>query len=350
MQSIKKTLHLVHKYFLLLATTAFITTSVLFAEEQTPANSFVPPVTETPFVKHGKLRVDGTQLVDKNDEPYQLYGMSTHGIAWYPMFINEKSFTTLRDSWNTNCVRISMYTYENGGYCSGGNKEQLKKTVQNAVSYATNLGMYVIIDWHILNDHSPLTYKDDAKKFFLDMSKKYAKQDNVIYEICNEPNECSWTDITDYAKEIIPVIRKNNKNAIILVGTPTWSQDVDEAMYEPLDFDNIMYVVHFYAATHTYSLRSKVETAIENGIPVFISEFGMCTADGQGKNNFKQAQLWFDLIDKYKLSFFCWNLSNGRDTCCVLKPTTRELSDWTDDELSESGEWIVTQFRKQTNR
>ena len=326
--------------FCVLFTVVVFTTSALFAQK----------ATETPFAKHGKLHVDETQLVDKNNEPYQLYGMSTHGIAWFPTFINEKAFTTLRDSWNTNCVRLAMYTYENGGYCNGGNKSNLKKLIQNGVSYATNLGMYVIIDWHVLNDRNPLTYLDDAKDFFAEMSKKYAKQDNVIYEICNEPNDCSWTDITDYAKEIIPIIRKNKKDAIILVGTPTWSQDVDEATYEPLAFDNIMYVVHFYAATHTYSLREKVENAIQYGTPVFISEFGMCTADGKGKNNFKQAQMWFDLIDKYKLSYFCWNLSNGRDTCCVLKPTAHKTSDWSDDDLSEAGAWIVNKFRSQTNR
>lgn len=330
-------IHLFTKKINILVTALFSLVTVTFAGE-------------TPFAKHGKLKVDGIQLVDKNNESYQLYGMSTHGIAWYPQFVNQKSFETMRNSWNTNCVRLAMYTFENGGYCNGGNKQALKKKITDGVSYATNLGMYVIVDWHILNDHSPLLYMDDAKSFFAEMSKQFKNQDNVLYEICNEPNDCSWTDITDYAKDIIPIIRKNNKDAIILVGTPSWSQNVDEATYEPLAFDNIMYVVHFYAATHTYALRSKVEEALSYGTPVFISEFGLCTADGKGKNNFQQAKIWFDLIEKYKLSYCCWNLSNGADTCCVLKSTCRKTAEWTDDDLSESGQWIVTQFKKQTNQ
>lgn len=304
----------------------------------------------TPFEKHGKLHVEGTQLVDKNNEPYQLYGMSTHGIAWYPQYLTQKTFTSLRDSWNTNCIRIAMYTYENGGYCTTGNKEKLKKQVTDAVGYATNLGMYAIIDWHILNENTPNAFIEQARIFFEEMSKKYAKQDNVIYEICNEPNGCDWYDIYDYANEIIPIIRKNNPDAIILVGTPTWSQEVDKVVYYPLEYDNIMYVVHFYAATHGEWLRSRVEDVLEQGIPVFISEFGMCTADGKGKNNLVEAQKWMDLINEKKLSFFCWNLSNGGDTCCVFKRTCRKLSDWTDDDLSDSGKWIVDQFKKETNQ
>lgn len=300
---------------------------------------------KTPVEKHGKLHVDGIQLVDQNNESFQLYGMSTHGLAWFPQYVNEDTFTSLRDIWNTNAIRLAMYTYENGGYCTSGNRAKLKKLVTDGVDYATKLGMYVIIDWHILNDNTPLTYMSDAKDFFNEMSKKYAKQDNVLYEICNEPNNCDWDDITDYAKEIIPIIRKNNKDAIILVGTPSWSQEVDKAMYEPLDFDNIMYVVHFYAATHTSWLRTRVQDALNFGIPVFISEFGTCSADGKGKNNFKESQAWFDLINKNKLSFFCWNLSNSGDTCSVLNRTCRKYSGWTDDDLSESGKWVVAQFK-----
>src|SRR5574344_155476 len=307
---------------------------------------------QTPFEKHGKLHVEDIQLVDKNNEPFQLYGMSTHGIAWYPKYISKESFQTLRDSWNTNCIRLAMYTYENGGYCDkmSGNKKYLKTLVTKGVDYATELGMYVIIDWHVLRDENPLKFKDDAISFFKEMSKKYKKYDNVIYEICNEPNNCSWDDIVEYANEVIPVIRKNNKNALILVGTPTWCQDIYEPIEEPLEFKNIMYDVHFYAATHKASLRSKVENALAYGVPVFISEFGTCSADGKGANDFKETQKWFDLFDKYKLSYMCWNLSNGGATCCVLNSTCRKLSGWSDDDLSESGKFVVSKFRAQTNR
>lgn len=213
---------------------------------------------DTPFLRHGSLSVDGAYLVDSNGEKIQLRGMSTHGIAWFPDYINYDTFKYLRDDWNTNCIRLSMYTYESGGYCNGGDKEKLKELIKNGIDYAEQLGMYVIVDWHVLNDKNPLEYKDEAILFFDEISKLYSEKDNVIYEICNEPNTTApWEDITSYANAVIPTIRANDENCVIIVGTPTWSQDIDKAADAPLEYDNIMYALHFYAATHTDWLRNR---------------------------------------------------------------------------------------------
>ena len=69
--------------------------------------------------------------------------------------------------------------------------------------------MYVIIDWHILSDNDPNTNKKEAKKFFKEMSKLYADYDNVIYEICNEPNGgITWQgNVKPYAQRIVERIR-----------------------------------------------------------------------------------------------------------------------------------------------
>lgn len=308
-------------------------------------------VHETPFSKHGALHVDGPNLVDQHGEKYQLYGMSTHGINWFPQYVNYDTFTTLRDDWNTNCIRLALYTAEYDGYCTGGNQEKLKQVVKNGVDYATKLDMYAIVDWHVLKDENPLLYKDEAVTFFDEMSKTYADQDNVIYEICNEPNGSgTWKDMKAYAEEVIPVIRANDANAIILVGTPTWSQDVDEAYKNPLNFDNIMYVVHFYAATHTEWLRDRVKTCIAEGLPIFISEFGICDASGNGGIDYEQAKRWKELIESYNLSYLCWNLSNKQESSSVIAAGCSKTSGWEDAELSDQGKWIVEWFRSEENR
>ena len=246
---------------------------------------------------HGALRVEGTDLVDSKGEKVQLYGMSTHGIGWFPQYVSKETFRTLRDDWGCNCVRIAMYTDEYNGYCSGGNKEELKRLVENGVSYATELGMYVIVDWHVLNDRNPNVYGAEAEKFFDEMAGKWKDQDNVIYEICNEPNSgVTWEEIKEYAERIIPVIRKHDSDAVIIVGTPTWSQEVDQALKSPLDYGNVMYALHFYAGTHTDWLRSRAEECVKQGLPLFISEFGMCNASGNGANDFEQAEKWMELI------------------------------------------------------
>lgn len=300
------------------------------------------PESGTPFENHGKLSVKGTDIVDKNGTMYQLKGVSTHGIAWFPDYVNKDCFQTFRDDWGANLIRLAMYTHENGGYCTDGDKEYLKGLVDSGVNYATELGMYVIVDWHILHDLNPQVNKEEAKLFFEEMSAKYKNYDNVIYEICNEPNGgTTWADVKSYAEEIIPIIRKNAPDAIIIVGTPNWSQDVDIASQDPITgYDNIMYAAHFYAATHTDSIRSKVQTALDNGLPVFISEFSICDASGNGAIDYGQADKWFDLINTNNLSYAGWNISNKNETSSLIKPDCSKTSWWEEGELSETGVWL----------
>ena len=308
----------------------------------TEAGSDIGNSAGKPFAEHGKLSVKGVDLCDEHGNPYQLKGISTHGIAWFPDYVNEDALKTLRDDWGANLFRIAMYTDESGGYCSGGNKDNLKALVDKGVTAATNLDMYVIIDWHILHDLSPKVYEDEAKAFFEEMSSKYKDYDNVIYEICNEPNgNTTWSDVKSYAEEIIPIIKANNEDAVIIVGTPTWSQDVDIAAKDPIKgYDNIMYALHFYAATHTDGIRNKVTTARDAGIPVFISEFSICDASGNGAIDYGQAEKWFDLINDNNLSYAAWSLSNKNETSALIKSSCTKKSGWNEDELSDAGNWI----------
>ncbi len=317
------------------------------APTQPPDTSPTEAPAEGSFLSlHGALSVDGTDLVDQNGEKIQLYGVSTHGLAWFPQYVNEDAFRTLHDDWNINCVRLALYTDEYGGYANGGDKENLKSIIRNGIAYATSQDMYVIVDWHVLNDRDPNVHKADALAFFEEITTEYADYTNIIYEICNEPNgHATWESVKSYANEVIPVIRAHDENAVILVGSPTWSQDIDKAAADPLDFDNIMYTLHFYADTHRESLRSRLETCIDNGLPVFISEFGTCDASGNGGNNFDQTSKWLELIENYNLSFFSWSLCNKAETSAVISPSCSKTSDWTEGELSETGKWLRNYFR-----
>lgn len=298
----------------------------------------------TPFDNHGQLSVKGTDIVDESGSKYQLKGVSTHGITWFPDYVNKDAFQSIRDDWDANLVRLAMYTDtgDSNGYCSGGDKDSIRGLVDAGVTAATELGMYVIIDWHILNDNNPNSHIDDAKEFFDDVSAKYSSNHNVIYEICNEPNGgTSWSDIKSYAEIIIQVIRKNDKNAIIIVGTPNWSQDVDIVSEDPITgYDNIMYAVHFYAATHKDDLRNKVKTAISNGLPVFVSEFSLCDASGNGGIDYDSSDVWFDLINDNNLSYASWSLCNKNETSALIKPDSTATSTITIDDLSDTGKYV----------
>jgi endoglucanase len=184
------------------------------------------------------------------------------------------------------------------------------------------------------------------------MSALYKDRDNVLYEICNEPNgsAVTWDVVKNYANEIIPIIRENAPDSIILVGTPTWSQDIHMALQSPLEFDNIMYSLHFYAATHKDSLRQRLDNCVSKGLPVFVDEFAICSSSGDGANDLESARLWMELINKYNLSFMAWNLANKAESSSVFKTGSSKTSAWTDNDLTEWGKWIKGYFQNAGNR
>ena len=297
----------------------------------------------TPLEEHGALSVNGTNIIDENGEKFQLKGVSTHGLQWYPQYVNKETFEYLRDNWKINAVRLAMYSDPNVGY-----NTNLHKIVENGVEYATDAGLYVIIDWHILSDGNPNTNKVAAINFFKEMAEKYKENNNVIYEICNEPNgDVQWErDIKPYAQDVIKEIREIDEDAIIVVGTPTWSQDVDVVAKSPINgYENIMYTLHFYAATHKDYLRQKLNTALNTGLPIFVTEFGICDASGNGAVDIEEANKWIDYLNSNNISWMCWNLSNKNESSSILK-NTEKLSNWTKEELSEEGKWLLEALKR----
>ncbi len=292
--------------------------------------------------KVSSLFVAGTKLVDSEGNAVQLKGVSTHGLAWYPGYVNEACFRQMKEEWGVNVIRLAMYTGEYGGYCSGGSQENLKNLIKEGVSYAAKCNMYVIIDWHILSDGNPNLHTEEAICFFDEMSKEYGSYSNVLYEICNEPNGgVSWEQVKVYAQQVIRTIRSNDPDGIILVGTPNWCQDLDSAAADPIrGYQNIMYTLHFYADTHREELRNTMVRALEAGLPVFVSEYGVCDASGNGAVNKEQADQWVKEMNKYQVSYVAWNLSDKAETSALLKNGCTKFSGFTEEDLSDSGKWL----------
>ena len=306
----------------------------------------------TPFAKHGELHVDGIYLKDSHNEKFQLRGASLHGLQWDVgyNYISRDSFKTLRDSFGVNAVRLPVYVTQ-GGYTEGA-ASRMDGYIDNAVSIARDLGMYVVIDWHVHDAYggtaNPNTWKSSAINFFEKYASKYKSYGNVLYEICNEPVNTPWydgsgNDLYSYANAIVPIIRKYT-NAIVIVGTNTWSQEPDEVASHKLSYANTMYTVHFYSATHIGGdgnwVYDNVKSALRSGVPVFCSEFGICDASGNGSYNTDSANKWMQLFDEYSISFFCWHLSNKGESSAYLKTSCSKLSGWTDSDLSTTGTWF----------
>lgn len=296
----------------------------------------------TPVERWGRLKVSGRNIVSENGKKVQLKGASTHGIAWFPQYVNKSCFQSFKKM-GVNTIRLALYSDPGAGY-----SKSLYQKVDEGIRYATELGMYVILDWHILNDGNPKTHQKEALKFFTRYAKKYGKQKNILYEICNEPNgDVTWKrDIKPYANKVITRIRKYDKKNIVVVGTPTWSQDVDIVAGSPLKRKNVVYALHFYAATHTDFLRDKVRKAYEAGLPMLVSEFSICDASGNGGIDKKSATKWMNLLKKYKIGYVAWNISNKNETSALIKASCQKTGSITKSNLSKSGKWIAKWWKK----
>ena len=290
---------------------------------------------------HGALKVKGSSLVDQSGSVAVLHGMSSHGMQWYPRFARSEGIRTTKE-YGANVFRIAMYTDE-GGYLAN---PSVARDVVHAADDALALDMYVIIDWHIQYDNDPMANLDRAARFFDDMSRRYQNAPGVLYEICNEPNGAAVTwagSVKPYALRIIPVIRANAPDAVILVGNPTWSQDVDICADDPLPFDNVMYTLHFYAGTHGEALREKCRYALSRGAAVFVNEWGTSAADGSSGVYLGESDDWLRFLDEHELSWCNWSLGDRDETSAALRPGVPDFG-WTAAHLSESGRYVFGKF------
>ncbi|EJL65447.1 glycoside hydrolase family 5 protein [Flavobacterium sp. CF136] len=290
-------------------------------------------VSKAQFVKrHGQLSVQGTQLVDKNNTPIVLRGMCLGWHSMWPRFYNEKAVNWLKKDFNCNIIRAAM-GIELGEKSYIKDAQFSKDKIETVVKAAIKSDIYVIIDWHSHNVNL-----NEAKVFFAEMSKKYAKYPNIIYEVFNEPDNESWMEVKTYAEEIIKVIRENDPNNVILVGCPHWDQDIDLPAADPIKgYNNIMYTMHFYAATHGKELRDRTDAAIKSGLPVFVSESAGMEASGDGPLNLQAWQEYIDWMEARKLSWITYSVSDKDETCSILQKSAKSEGNWKEKDLKESG-------------
>lgn len=327
------------KYFFLLTLSSLLAASSLYSS--------------SPVDTHGALAVTGNRIVGaKDNQPVQVAGMSLYWSIWGgEKYYNRQVVEWLIKDWNITLIRCAMAIESNNttgmkGYLA--DPEGQKNLVKAVVDAAIDAGIYVIVDWH---DHNANLNVNQAKAFFSEMAQTYAGVPNIIWEIWNEPedkngtgakNVDTWDDVKNYANQVIPVIREYSSN-LIVVGTPTWSQDVDVAAESPLSGTNIAYALHFYAGTHKAYLRAKAETALDAGAALFITEFGLSTADG-GKVNktvfTDSGRVWLDWADQKGISWANWSIVDLSETSAALVPGAPSNGNWSTENISQSGQWM----------
>ncbi|WP_149100711.1 cellulase family glycosylhydrolase [Actinoplanes teichomyceticus] len=315
--------------------------------------SSTPPSSGTPVGINGQLRVCGVNLCNQYGKAIQLRGMSTHGLQWFAKCYNSASLDALAGDWQADLLRIAMYVQESGYET---NPSGFTSQVNNLVDQAEARGLYAVIDFHTLTPGDPTYNLDRAKTFFQSVSARNAAKKNVIYEIANEPNGVSWATIKNYAEQVIPVIRANDPDGVIIVGTRGWSSlgvsdgsSSAEIIANPVRAQNIMYAFHFYAASHKDNYRAEVQKAAAS-LPLFVSEFGTVSATGGGAVDLSSSTAWIDLLDQLKISYANWTYSDAGEGSAAFRSGTCNGSTYAGTGvLSESGAFVRSRIRTADN-
>jgi endoglucanase len=269
----------------------------------------------------------------------QLRGVSLFWSQWSGQWWALDPIQSVAKDWGATVVRAAMGV-ELGGYLDNPAREKERVTV--AVDAAIRSGVYVIIDWH---DHNATRHEERALDFFVEMAILYANNPHVIFEIFNEPMGLTWGQIKRYSETVIRAIRATGAKNLIIVGTPFWSQRVDEAANDPILEDNLAYALHFYAATHRQDLRAKGDYALAKGLTLFVTEFGVCEASGDGRIDEREAEAWFAWMDRNAVSWAAWSLHDKAEASSVLRPGTSPDEPIRKNDLTRAGEIIFQRFR-----
>lgn len=314
----------------------FLTINCTFAQD-----------TLTAVDTHGKLQVSGTKIIGTNHgKPTQLRGMSMFWSQWGDgsKFYNEGTISTLVDDWKINIIRAAMgiSTDDTDGYIH--HPEVEKNKIKTIVDAAIDKGIYVIIDWH---SHHAEDELEEAKIFFAEMAQLYGNYPNVIYELYNEPLNVTWGGvIKPYCEAVIDTIRVHDPDNLIICGTRNWSQGVEEVATNMIVDTNVAYTLHYYASTHTQSLRDKSQRAIDKGVPIFVTEYGTCEASGNGVIDVNETRLWWDFLAKNDIGWCNWSVSNKNEAASALVPGSSSTGVWTDADYSISGNLVRDELRR----
>lgn len=276
----------------------------------------------------------------------QLKGVSTMWLNWENRYsASQAGLAWLRDNWNLSVIRAAMGIEPEGAYLTNPElaRTQLRQVVQNAIA----TGVYVLIDWH---DHTALEHQAEAIAFFTDIAAEFGSFPNVLYEPFNEPLNIDWsTQVKPYHEAVLQAIRAEDPDNIVVLGTSTWSQRVDQAAADPVVGDNLMYTVHFYACDHRTFQRNIAQQAFAANLPLFVTEWGATPADGGSAAATvceDEATIWHDWLDEAGISWAAWKLDGCRDSSCFF--TSRDApadGGWTDEWLHGHAQFVVDRLR-----
>lgn len=285
-----------------------------------------------------RLHVDGNQIKDTAGNTVVLRGVSMIHAGWPYAYgagttkanTTIKNFLKLTDTtggWFPRVVRVPVADSVGTTYLfplkgSTDDKDKwVASNLQPLIDSAKARGVYVIIDFHLIEDVTPAK-SERCKQFWSYMAPKFANQEHVIYEVFNEPvktplDDLDWSSLRDTAQSWVDTIRAYAPKTIVLVGPPNWSSNLDGIVDAPITGGNIVYVAHMYPQNSVASIKSQMVTVMAK-YPVFLSEWGFDTSStanvptkGTATSYATPLRTWADAKNTLSWTAWCWSGSWG---------------------------------------
>lgn len=232
----------------------------------------------------GKLKKYEKYIVGEDGAPAEIRGIGTHALTQYDNLHTKESLETLKYL-GVNCIRMSAYlqnhnfTYSDGQSAPGyiPYPDLLKAEMDRIIGFCVELGLYVIVDWHVWSGGGEGLNTNDAVEFFTYFASRYYNVDNVLYELANEPFSDTLANIVTHCSTLRTLIKSYVTDPILITGLRSFTNGVME-MYNALQADNIDDI---FLSQHRYTggaQLSSFEDWWENDIPLFITEWSNTSA------------------------------------------------------------------------
>mgnify|MGYP001806368286 CR=1 FL=1 len=245
-----------------------------------------------------KIKVQGNQFVAQDGKAMVFRGLNvadpdnlhTKG-HWEKVFFQEIK------NWGANIVRFPVHP---SAWRKRGKAEYLK-LLDDGVKWATELGLYVIIDWHSIGNLRTEMYQSDnyettqkeTFEFWRTMAKHFKGNNTVaFFELFNEPTvaggqlgTCSWEQWKTLNEEMIGIIRAHGNDAIPLVAGFNWAYDLTPVKENPINAVGIAYVSHPYPMKRSKPWEDKWTVDwgfVAKKYPLILTEIGFSGTEEVG--------------------------------------------------------------------
>jgi endoglucanase len=230
--------------------------------------------------------------------------------------------------------------------------EKYLELLDQATEWCTDLGMYMIIDWHSIGNlgmelfQNPMynTSKPETYNFWRTIAQHFNGNNTVaFYEIFNEPTiyrgqlgSMEWSEWKQINENIINLIRAFDIESIPLVAGLDWAYDLSPLRDDPINAEGIGYVTHPYEFKRTQPWEPKWEENFGFAAaqyPVIATEFGFEPRPGQIIDANHYANRIISYLEGKGISWVCW--------CYDPEWGPRMLKSWDTFELTESGKFFT---------